>query len=177
MIRSIISLILILFSFNNHNAQVFNFGKDGTFSNNWHGGVLVLNDGTKKEGLIKFESAVTKMYGMKMIGKIRFKDKESNKKKKYSKLAIDYFEIENNSGYYEKYSYEKQSKNYDLLLRVLAEGKINLYSEDVYNTMPGFSGGYPVTKMYVKKEGDEFVEYENFNLQIATLVFFSTINS
>lgn len=158
------SIILIFFLgyVNLTTAQVIEFGKDGTFSNNWHEGTLVLNNGKLKKGLIKFENAVSKMYGMKMIGKIRFRAEESAKKEKYKKKEIDFFTIKNNSGSIEKYSFERLSKRHYLLLRVLAEGKMNLYSEDVYNSITGFSGGYPTTNLYIKMEGDEFVEFSKF---------------
>lgn len=154
-------LISFFISFNSF-SQVIEFGKDGTFSNNWHEGVLVLNNGDQKEGIIKFETAASKMYGMRMIGKIKYKANEKSKKKKYKGKNIDYFIVKNNSGDFEKYSYERISKNYLVLLRVLAEGRINLYSEDVYNSIPGFNGGYPSSKMYIKKDGETYVEYKNF---------------
>jgi hypothetical protein len=160
--KSIVYILIAGFSLNISHTQVIQFGKNGTFSNNWHEGVLVFNSGIELEGLIKFENVYTKMNGMKLIGEIKFKDKKSKSKRKYNKAQIDYFTIENNSGNYEKYSFEKLSKNYTLLLRVLAEGKMNLYSEDVINTMPGFSGGIPATRMYIKMKGEDVVEYKNF---------------
>lgn len=109
-------------------GQVIEFGKDGTLSNNWHERVIVLNIGKEKEGLIKYENAISKMYGMKMISKIRFKANEDAKKEKYKKKAVDYFILVNHKGDLEKYSYERLTKHNHLLLRVLGEGKINLYS-------------------------------------------------
>ncbi|TKS55580.1 hypothetical protein [Mesohalobacter halotolerans] len=51
--------IIIFFSVNSF-LQVIEFGKEGTFSNNWHEDVLVLNNGKQKVGIIKFETVVRK---------------------------------------------------------------------------------------------------------------------
>lgn len=52
---------------------------------------------------------------MRMNGKIKYSANEKAKKNKYKGKNIDYFIVKNQSGNFEKYSYERISKN-DLVL-------------------------------------------------------------
>ncbi|MCH2196040.1 hypothetical protein [Kordia sp.] len=56
------------------------FGENGTFSNKWYEGELVLNNGETLKGLIKYESAMKSLGGAPAImRKIFFKKTEKEK--------------------------------------------------------------------------------------------------
>jgi hypothetical protein len=79
--------ILFIMTFKINYAQL-SFGKNGTFSNKWYEGKLILNNNDTLIGVVKFESAVKNLVGLGNFkpNKILFKkSKKSKKKKKYKK--------------------------------------------------------------------------------------------
>ncbi|MBS3738097.1 hypothetical protein [Mesohalobacter halotolerans] len=78
-------------------AQI-KLGSEGTFANKWHEGKLVLKNKDTLVGLVKFDDASDDLLsGISLSNKLKFKENEEAKKKKFKKKQVDYFEITNNA--------------------------------------------------------------------------------
>ena len=164
--------ILFIMTFKINYAQL-SFGKNGTFSNKWYEGKLILNNNDTLIGVVKFESAVKNLVGLGNFkpNKILFKkSKKSKKKKKYKKNEVINFIIRRNDNKIVKYEYIDISKNKRELLLVLAEGNVNLYEKDFtymenINKTPGNFGTTQIQKngrfLYLKKKNEKYA----YNIQ------------
>ncbi len=130
-------------------------------SSNWYEGKLVLKNGEKLTGLIKYITIGAALGGLQSFNKIYFKKDSNSKKKKYKKNVIDYFMISKASGETTKYTYINIRKKKSVLTRVLIEGKASLYIK-VTNELVSQNNGMspaPIRPIdyfcYVQKEKDE----------------------
>jgi len=120
--------------------------------------IIYFKDNTTIEGLGKIKSD----------GAIKFKLNEDSDSKIYEADLIDKIKI-NENGLTQTYKYLKEKNNFPLWLKVIVEGKVNLYKNDIsgFNFGPmagsGFGGGFgapmamssgPVIYYYVSHEGD-----------------------
>ena len=168
--------ILFIMTFKINYAQL-SFGKNGTFSNKWYEGKLILNNNDTLIGVVKFESAVKNLVGLGNFkpNKILFKkSKKSKKKKKYKKNEVINFIIRRNDNKIVKYEYIDISKNKRELLLVLAEGNVNLYEKDFtymenINKTPGNFGTTQIQKngrfLYLKKKNEKYA----YNIQYSKI--------
>lgn len=120
--------------------------------------VIYFNDNTTIEGLGKIRSD----------GAVKFRLNEDSDSKIYAADLIDKIKI-NENGLTQTYRYKKEKGNFALWLKVIVEGKVNLYKNDIsgFNFGPaggaGFGGGFgapmsmssgPVIYYYVSHAGD-----------------------
>ena len=163
--------ILISLSFTINSYSQITFGKDGTFTNKWHPGTLVLKNKDTLKGFIKYEtSSITKsLFGLSSLGKNKILFKKTDKSKdqvKHDKYLVDYLIVQNNSGETIKFKYVKTSNNRLKLFQVLIEGKVSVYLEEgVYNM--NFNSGATTFQQsrnlyYVQKQEDDFASNRFF---------------
>jgi len=153
-------------------AQV-SVGNNGSFSNKWFEGKLILKNRDTLVGVVKFESGTKDMFGMKGIGgnrKVFFKENRDDKKKiKYKRDKVESFVVTNNSGELVKFTYVKTSKNGALLVQVLTEGKVSLYlkktlDQTMYDAHQTNMVFYNEKNLYyVKKQNEDYVSNEFFD--------------
>lgn len=116
--------------------------------------ILYFNDNTTIEGLGKIRSD----------GAIKFKLNDDSDSKIYAADLIDKIKI-NENGLTQTYRYKKEKGNFPLWLKVIVEGKVNLYKNDISGFYFGPTGaaGFgapmamssgPVIYYYVSHEGD-----------------------
>ena len=168
-----LKLIIFFFLISNFSFSQVSFGKNGTFSNKWYEGKLILKNNDTLVGVVKFESAVKNLIGLGNFkpNKILFKkSKKSKKKIKYKKNEVMNFIIKRNDDKIVKYEYIDISKNERKLLLVLAEGNVNLYEKDFtymenINKTPGNFGTSQIQKngrfLYLKKKNEKYA----YNIQ------------
>ncbi|WP_026753738.1 hypothetical protein [Sediminibacter sp. Hel_I_10] len=167
-------LILLFICLVNSSFSQIRLGKNGTFSNKWYPGTLVLKNKDTLVGVVKFEnSSTTKdLVGLRGFGgnnKIFYKkNEEDNQKSKLKKEQVDYFIIKNNFGKIVKYAYVKTSKNRLQLFQVLLEGKVSLYLKKGIENMY-LDNGNTTTIIksdkdlyYVKKQNEKFASNRFF---------------
>ena len=169
----ILLVLIIIGSIDKTSAQV-TFGKNGTFSNKWYSGTLVLKNNDTLSGVVKFEnSSTTKdLIGLRGLGgtnKIFFKEtKNSKKKSKFKKDEVDYFIVKTNSGKIAKYAFVSTKKNNSKLMQILIEGKVSLYLKKGYENMyienPNSTTIIQHEKnlYYVKKQSEKFASNRFF---------------
>lgn len=149
---------------NNSYAQI-SFGKNGTFSNKWYKGDLVLHNGDTLHGWLKFESASKGMAGLgSKTNKVFYKKTKKGKKKKYKKEDFSSFTVTKNDKKIEKYATVYTSKKRIQLLKILVEGKVTIYETISYgHTGPGNNGySYQYTNMYIKRQHEKIASNEFF---------------
>ena len=170
-----ILIVLIIIGLTNKTFCQVTFGKNGTFSNKWYNGNLILKNNDTLNGLIKFESTSKNLLGLNSISgdnAVFFKKSENSKKQKFKKEQVKYFIIKNNSNKTLKYEYVNTDEKKLKLLQVLIEGKVNLYlkraeqdlvldnstpseiNQTIFKTQRNF--------YYVKKEKDKYVSNRFF---------------
>ncbi|WP_370390455.1 hypothetical protein [uncultured Winogradskyella sp.] len=168
----LLNLILLCLATTSY-SQV-TLGKNGTFSNKWYSGTLVLKNKDTLTGVVKFEnSSTTKdLIGLRGVGgnnKIFYKKtKEIKKKLKFKKELVDYFIIKNNNGKTVKFAYVKTSKKNLKLFQVLIEGKVSLYLKKGVQNMYLDNGNSTtiiqndIDLYYVKKENEPYASNRFF---------------
>ncbi|WP_298345627.1 hypothetical protein [uncultured Algibacter sp.] len=136
-----ILLVLIFICYANNTFSQVTIGKNGTFSNKWYSGTLVLKSKDTLSGVVKFEnSSTTKdLVGLRGVGgtnKIFFKKaKNSKKKSKFKKDEVEYFIVKTNSGKIAKYAFILTNEKNTKLMQILIEGKVSLYLKKGYENM------------------------------------------
>jgi hypothetical protein len=169
-----LKLLFFLILTTNFSFSQISIGKNGTFSNKWYPGTLVLKNNDTLKGVVKFEiSSTTKdLIGLRGIGgnnKIFFKTTEKAKKKsKYKKEQVQYFVIRNNKEKIVKYAYIKTSEKKLKLFQVLIEGKVSLYLKKGVENMY-LDNGKSTTIIqndknlyYVKKQNEKYASNRFF---------------
>ena len=167
-------LILAFIGFTNKSFSQVTLGKNGTFSNKWYSGTLVLKNKDTLTGVVKFEnsSASKDLVGLRGVGgnnKVFYKKtKNAKKKSKFKKDEIEYFIVKNNTGNLVKYAYVETAKNKLKLFQVLIEGKVSLYLKKGVENMH-LDNGNSITIVqhdknlyYVKKQNEEFASNRFF---------------
>ncbi len=170
-IKTLLTTGLLVFFSNNTYSQI-SFGKNGTFSNKWHKGDLVLHSGDTLNGWLKFESATKGMAGLgSKTNKVFYKKTKKGENKKYKKEDFSSFTITKNDKKVEKYATVYTSKKKIQLLKVLAEGKVIVYeaisrvNNSTFNTHTGNWGNnysYEYVNMYIKREDEKIASNEFF---------------
>lgn len=147
-------ILSLFFAFSFSYAQSISVGKDGTFTNNWHEGKLVLKNKDTLVGLVKFDDVSDDLIGFSLSHKIKFKANADAKKQKFKKKKVDYFIITNNSKETFKYTYIKIPIKGLILVKVVTEGRVNIYSDNYAYTshgdLPAYRSG---TLIYAIKDG------------------------
>lgn len=166
--------VLIIVCCTNKTFSQITLGKNGTFSNKWYTGTLVLKNKDTLKGVIKFENLSTTkdILGLKGLGetnKIFFKEtKESKKKLKLKKDEVEYFVVKKNSGDIVKHAFIATSKKHTRLMQILIEGKVSLYLRKIYQTTGSgdFNGSVSITQerdfYYVKKRNEKYASNRFF---------------
>ncbi len=167
-------LILVLTFFTNYSFSQVTLGKNGTFSNKWYSGTLMLKNKDTLVGVVKFEngSATKEAMGLQALSgnnKIFYKKNKNVKKKtKFKKEEVEYFIIRNNKGKIVKYAYIPTSDKKLKLFQVLIEGRVSLYMKKSIETMY-LDDGNTTTIMqhdknlyYVKKSNEKFASNRFF---------------
>lgn len=152
-------LLIVLILSNYAFSQNGLFGKDGAFSDKWHKGKLVLKSKDTLVGFVKFDDASKDLTGFSLSNKVKFRATENGKKQKFKKKKVDYFVVTNNSGKTHKYTYLKVKVEGYKLLKIEAEGKLNLYTDEYAywsNETPNYKSG---TTAYVKKPDEKKINY------------------
>lgn len=165
-------LLGLIFLFSSITYAQISFGKNGTFTNKWYEGDLVLQSGDTLQGLIKYESAVKALAGLgSKRNRIFYKKTEAAKKKKYKYEEFNSFIVTKNDGEIEKYATVFTSKRHMQLLKVLAEGKVSVYEImlQVNNYHPNSHTGhanvpisYSYANMYIKREHEKIASKDFF---------------
>ncbi|MDO8317163.1 MAG: hypothetical protein Q7T12_06545 [Flavobacterium sp.] len=119
---------------------------------------------------LKDNTSVTGLGKIKTDGNIKFKVNSESESSIYEAALIDRIEM-NEKGTNETYKYKKLNNNFEQWLKVIIEGRVNLYKSDVsgmyfapgaMNTAGGFGGmsyggGGNVTHYYINHEGESEV--------------------
>jgi len=165
-------LLLVFIITSNYSFSQISFGKNGTFSNKWHSGKIILKNNDTLTGVIKFENSSKDLIGLRGVGgtnKVFFKkSKKSKKKSKYKKEKIKYFVIENNSDKLVKYAFVETSKNKSKLFQVIIEGNVSLYLKRGVENMHLDNGNSTTIIQndkdlyYVKKQNEKFASNRFF---------------
>lgn len=149
-------------------------GKNGTFSNKWYTGTLVLKNKDTLNGVVKFEnSSTTKdLIGLRGVGganKIFLKETNKSKKKvKFKKDEVEYFIVKTNSDQIAKYAFIPTNKDNLKLMQILIEGKVSLYLKNGYENMYLENSNsttiiqYHKNLYYVKKQNESFASNRFF---------------
>ncbi|RKE90254.1 hypothetical protein [Ichthyenterobacterium magnum] len=169
-----LKLIIFFLLISNFSFSQVSLGKNGTFSNKWYSGKLVLKNNDTLKGVVKFEnSSTTKdLIGLRGVGgtnKIFFKkSKKSKKKVKYKKDEVEYFIVKTNSSKIAKYTFVPTKKNKSKLMQVLIEGKVSLYLKKGVENMYLDNGNSTTiiqndkSLYYVKKSNEKYVSNRFF---------------
>lgn len=152
------SCLFLIFSVLETHAQI-NLGNEGTFSNKWHEGTLVLKNKDTLVGLVKFDDVSDDLTGFSLSNKVKFKSNKNAKKQKFKKLIVDYFEVVNNSGEIVKYTYLNVKVEGLKLLKIENEGKINIYTDDYSYWSQNPNMYYSGKNIYARKESEKSVDY------------------
>jgi len=165
-------VIIITLSYFNTSYSQIKFGKNGTFSNKWYKGELVLHTKDTLRGWIKFESAINGMTGFgSKTNKVLFKKSIKGKKKKYKKEEFSSFNVTKNNKKTEKYATVNTSKRKIQVLKVLTEGKVTLYEIIFRANNINFNThtrnwennhSYDYTNMYIKRNNEKIASNEFF---------------
>lgn len=119
---------------------------------------------------LKDNTSVTGLGKIKTDGNIKFKVNSESESSIYEAALIDRIEM-NEKGTNETYKYKKLNNNFEQWLKVIIEGRVNLYKSDVsgmyfapgaMNTAGGFGGmsyggGGNVTHYYINHKGESEV--------------------
>lgn len=119
---------------------------------------------------LKDNTSITGLGRIKTDGNIKFKLNSDSDSNIYEAALIDRIEM-NEKGTNETYKYKKLKNNFEQWLKVIVEGRVNLYKSDAsgfyfapgaMNTAGGFGGmsyggGGNVTSYYINHEGESEV--------------------
>lgn len=167
-------LISLFICITTESLSQITLGKNGTFSNKWYLGTLVLKSKDTLTGVVKFEnSSTTKdLIGLRGVGesnKIFYKKNKKEKKKfKFKKEQVEYFIIKNNKRKIVKYAYVETSEKKLKLFQILVEGKISLYLKKSVENMYLDNGNsttiiqHDKNLYYVKKQNEKFASNRFF---------------